>query len=73
MIKIHDERRKKVLRRKQRENFHLFAEKNKTATWKKKKSKFMTNMKIFEQLFSIHYAYCCCELFTYLILFEFPW
>lgn len=25
-----------------------------------------------ENFFAIHYAYCC-ELFTYLILFEFPW
>lgn len=33
--------------------------------------KFLTNMSC-EQLFAIHYAYCC-ELFTYLILFEFSW
>lgn len=32
----------------------------------------MTNMSWRTKFFPIHYAYCC-ELFAYLILFEFPW
>lgn len=50
---------------KQQENYHSGAREEKSSR------KFMTNMSC-EELFAIHYAYCC-ELFTYLILFEFPW